>query len=256
MRHPIQDGSLRCTLYRGRSVVREDGKISLVSRLYASPSATAPEDILHKLISPVQGGDEVRGPPCPAFILMLEEGDLDLLEHVAAAAIGADNKLLYARYAASVSHMVVHVGSRVMGKEAPSLDFKEVRGTQGIKEAKYNIAGTEVKVAVASGLANARKIMDDIRAGKADYHFIEIMSCPGGCVNGGGQPIKSAYVRNNYDVKALRAGAIYDADKSMKLRKSHENPAVKALYDEYLGKPNSHLAHELLHTVYAPRNNY
>ena len=144
----------------------------------------------------------------------------------------------------------------VAGKEAPSLDFKEVRGTQGIKEAKYNIAGTEVKVAVASGLANARKIMDDIRAGKADYHFIEIMSCPGGCVNGGGQPIKSAYVRNNYDVKALRAGAIYDADKSMKLRKSHENPAVKALYDEYLGKPNSHLAHELLHTVYAPRNNY
>ena len=144
----------------------------------------------------------------------------------------------------------------VAGKEAPSLDFKEVRGTEGIKEATYNIGGTEVRVAVASGLANARKIMEDVRAGKAKYHFIEIMSCPGGCVNGGGQPIKSAFVRNNQDIRALRAKAIYDTDKKMKLRKSHENPVIKQLYDEFLGKPNSHLAHELLHTKYIPRNNY
>ena len=144
----------------------------------------------------------------------------------------------------------------VAGKEAPSLDFKEVRGTKGIKEASYDIGGTVVKVAVASGLGNARKLMEEVRAGNADYHFIEIMSCPGGCVNGGGQPIKSAYVRNNSDVPALRAKAIYDTDKKMKLRKSHENPVVKELYDEFLGKPNSHLAHELLHTRYTPRNNY
>lgn len=144
----------------------------------------------------------------------------------------------------------------VAGKEAPSLDFKEVRGTEGIKEASYDINGTVVKVAVASGLANARKIMEKVRAGEADYHFIEIMSCPGGCVNGGGQPIKSAFVRNNTDIRAERAKAIYATDKKMSLRKSHENPAVKELYDEFLGKPNSHLAHELLHTKYMPRNNY
>lgn len=144
----------------------------------------------------------------------------------------------------------------VAGKEAPSLDFKEVRCTEGIKEATYDINGTVVKVAVASGLANARKIMEKVRAGEADYHFIEIMSCPGGCVNGGGQPIKSAFVRNNTDIRAERAKAIYATDKKMSLRKSHENPAVKELYDEFLGKPNSHLAHELLHTKYMPRNNY
>lgn len=144
----------------------------------------------------------------------------------------------------------------VAGKEAPSVDFKEVRGVEGIKEAAYDIAGTKVKVAVASGLANARKLMEKVRDGSADYQFIEIMSCPGGCVNGGGQPIKSAYVRNNTDIRADRAKAIYKADKAMALRKSHENPAVQALYNEYLGEPNSHLAHKLLHTRYMPRNNY
>ena len=97
---------------------------------------------------------------------------------------------------------------------------------------------------------------DPERDGSADYQFIEIMSCPGGCVNGGGQPIQSAYVRNNTDIRALRAEAIYKADAAMELRRSHENPAVKALYDEYLGQPNSHLAHKILHTRYIPRNNY
>ena len=144
----------------------------------------------------------------------------------------------------------------VAGKEAPFVDFKAVRGVEGIKEATYDIAGTVVKVAVASGLGNARKLMEKVRDGSADYQFIEIMSCPGGCVNGGGQPIQSAYVRNNTDIRALRAEAIYKADAAMELRRSHENPAVKALYDEYLGQPNSHLAHKILHTRYIPRNNY
>ena len=142
------------------------------------------------------------------------------------------------------------------GKSLENIDYTDVRGTKGIKEATVTLAGKEVKVAVASGLANAKELMEKIKKGEADYHFIEIMSCPGGCVNGGGQPIKSAYERNNYDIKALRAGAIYDADKSAALRKSHENPVVKEIYETYLGEPNSHKAHEILHTKYAPRKKY
>lgn len=148
------------------------------------------------------------------------------------------------------------VYEKVVGQAAPSVDFTEVRGTKGIKEAEYDLAGTKVKVCVASGLANARKIMEDVKAGKSDYQFIEIMSCPGGCVNGGGQPIKSAYVRNNVDIKSKRAKAIYDADKNMQLRKSHENPVIKEIYTDFLGEPNSHLAHEILHTSYVPRKRY
>lgn len=142
------------------------------------------------------------------------------------------------------------------GKSLENIDYTAVRGTQGIKEATVTLAGKEVKVAVASGLANAKELMEKIKKGEADYHFIEIMSCPGGCVNGGGQPIKSAYERNNYDIKALRAGAIYNADKSATLRKSHENPVVKEIYDTYLGEPNSHKAHEILHTKYVARKKY
>ena len=142
------------------------------------------------------------------------------------------------------------------GKSLENIDYTDVRGTKGIKEATVTLAGKEVKVAVASGLANAKALMEKIKKGEADYHFIEIMSCPGGCVNGGGQPIKSAYERNNLDIKALRAGAIYDADKSSALRKSHENPVVKEIYETYLGEPNSHKAHEILHTKYTPRKKY
>ena len=142
------------------------------------------------------------------------------------------------------------------GKEAANPEFLEVRGTKGIKEAEYDVNGLKVKVAVASGLANARIIMDKIKNGECDYHFIEIMSCPGGCVNGGGQPIKDAYTRNFTDIKATRAASIYATDKDMKLRKSHENPAIKEIYKEYFGEPNSHKAHEILHTKYAPRENY
>jgi len=142
------------------------------------------------------------------------------------------------------------------GKSLENIDYVDVRGTKGIKEATVTLAGKEVKVAVASGLANAKALLEKIKKGEANYDFIEIMSCPGGCVNGGGQPIKSAYERNNLDIKALRAGAIYAADKSASLRKSHENPVVKEIYDSYLGKPNSHKAHEILHTKYAPRKKY
>ena len=133
------------------------------------------------------------------------------------------------------------------------LEFKEVRGVEGIKEATYEVAGMKVKVAVASGLSNARVIMDKIRAGEADYTFVEIMACPGGCVNGGGQPQVPASVRNFTDIRAERAKALYNYDENMPRRKSHENESVKKLYAEYFGEPNSHRAHEVLHTKYVQR---
>jgi len=134
-----------------------------------------------------------------------------------------------------------------------ALEFTEVRGTKGIKEATYTVGGATVKVAVASGLANARAIIEDIKAGKADYQFVEVMACPGGCINGGGQPYQPDTVRNNVDLKALRAKALYDLDSSMDLRKSHESPVMDMLYNEFFEAPNSHVAHKYLHTPYVKR---
>lgn len=145
---------------------------------------------------------------------------------------------------------------KLSGEELKSLDFTEVRGTDGIKEASYTVNGMEVKVCVVSGLANANTIMEKVKNGTADYHFIEIMGCPGGCVNGGGQPIQHAVVRNFVDLRARRAAALYEADKDMPLRKSHESEAVKRLYDEFLDEPGSHKAHEVLHTSYVARPKY
>ncbi len=145
---------------------------------------------------------------------------------------------------------------KLSGEELKSLDFTEVRGTDGIKEASYTVNGMEIKVCVASGLANANAVMEKVRNGTADYHFIEIMGCPGGCVNGGGQPIQHAVVRNFVDLRARRAAALYEADKDMPLRKSHESEAVKRVYDEFLGEPGSHKAHEVLHTSYVARPKY
>ena len=139
------------------------------------------------------------------------------------------------------------------GEELSNLDFKDVRGTQGIKEASYQVAGLEVNVAVASGLNNAKTLLERVKSGEANYHFIEIMGCPGGCVNGGGQPQQPGYVRNTMDIRALRAQVLYDSDQANAIRKSHENPAVKELYDTYLGEPGSECAHHLLHTTYVKR---
>lgn len=135
----------------------------------------------------------------------------------------------------------------VTGKEPESLDFTVCRGHEGIKEATLDLAGTPVKIAITNGLANARVIMDKIRKGEADYHFVEIMCCPGGCVGGGGQPFRTTAA-----IKEHRMDGLYKVDKSLPLRQSHKNPQIKALYDEFLEKPNSHLAHELLHTHYTP----
>ena len=144
----------------------------------------------------------------------------------------------------------------ITGKELAKLDFEEVRGKKGVKKSTVKIGETEVKVAVAHGLANAQSILEEIKSGKADYQFVEIMACPGGCVMGGGQPIVSSKIRNDIDVRAKRAEALYTIDEKSTLRKSHENPAIKKLYKEYLEKPGSHKAHELLHTTYQKREKY
>ncbi len=142
------------------------------------------------------------------------------------------------------------------GKELPSVDFNEVRGMKAIKEAEYDVDGMKIKVAVASGTKNAKVLLDKIKDGTADYQFIEIMGCPGGCINGGGQPIQHAVVRNFVDLKARRAAALYDADAKNKKRKSHENETIQKMYAEFLGEPGSHKAHEILHTSYIARKKY
>lgn len=142
---------------------------------------------------------------------------------------------------------------KLTGEELESLDFTDVRGVEGIKEASYNVAGMEIKVAVASGLGNAKKLLEKVKAKEADYHFIEIMGCPGGCVNGGGQPQVPGPVRNFADIRAIRAKALYDEDAGKAIRKSHENPQIKKVYEEFLGEPGSHKAHEVLHTTYVKR---
>ncbi len=133
------------------------------------------------------------------------------------------------------------------------IEFTDVRGTDGIKRKTYNVAGTEIKVAVASGLSNAKELLKSVQNGE-EVHFIEIMGCPGGCVNGGGQPQQPASVRNFADLRELRAKALYDEDAAKELRLSHLNADVQKLYEEYLGEPNSHKAHELLHTTYVKRS--
>lgn len=139
------------------------------------------------------------------------------------------------------------------GKKLEKLDFEAVRGTDGIKEATVKMGGMDVKVAIAHGLGNARQLLDNVRDGKATYHFIEIMGCPGGCVTGGGQPIVDAKTHMDIDLKKARAAALYKEDASLPVRKSHENESVAKLYKEFLGEPGSHIAHELLHTHYTAR---
>ena len=141
----------------------------------------------------------------------------------------------------------------ITGKELEAPEFHEVRGMEGVKEATYKLGDMDVKVAVASGTKNAKIIMDKIKNGTADYHFVEIMCCPGGCINGGGQPVQDATTRNFTDLKALRAAALYADDSSKVLRKSHLNPDVKEAYDNFFEKPGSHKAHEILHTSYVAR---
>ena len=142
------------------------------------------------------------------------------------------------------------------GGEMKPLEFQEVRGMKGIKEATYELPGRTVRVCAASGLHNAKTVLDGVKNGTMQYDFIEFMACPGGCINGGGQPLQPAEVRSFTDIPALRAAALYRQDANMSIRKSHENPVLQAVYKDYLGKPGGHKAHEILHCTYVPQKRY
>jgi len=166
----------------------------------------------------------------------------------AGAIFGATGGVMEAalRYAAEV----------ILNKKLEAVEFPDVRGKEpacGYKVAEYKLGDLTVRVAVASGTGNARKMLDDVKAGKLDVQFIEVMACPGGCVNGGGQPYQPAAVRMNVDLRTVRAAVLYNDDANCDLRKSQDNLAVQKLYDEFLGKPNSEVAHHVLHTHYIKR---
>ena len=148
------------------------------------------------------------------------------------------------------------VYEKVTGKVLDNVDFNDVRGIKGVKEATVKVGDLDVNVAVAHGTANAAKLLDSVRSGEKTYHFIEVMGCPGGCVTGGGQPIVNAQTRMECDPKVLRAAALYKEDANKPERKSHENASIMAVYKDFLGEPNSHKAHELLHTHYTKREKY
>lgn len=178
-----------------------------------------------------------------------EEYDMPLGDDTGAAAIfGATGGVMEAALRTA--------NDLLTGEDNKAVDFEAVRGMDGLKEATYTIAGVEVKVAVASGLTAANYVMGKIKDGTAPWTFVEIMCCPGGCINGGGQPIVPASVRNFEDYRAKRAKVLYDMDKNMPLRKSHENPMVRKIYTEYFGSYGSHKAHEVLHTAYVPRKKF
>ena len=148
------------------------------------------------------------------------------------------------------------VSEKLTGNVFGKLEYEEIRGEKGIKRATININGQDVKIVVASGLKNAGIIMEEIKSGKADYQFVEIMACPGGCVMGGGQPIRTSKERATIDIRSKRANALYTIDEASTFRKSHENPVLKKIYEEYIGEAGGHRAHELLHTSYVAREKY
>ena len=172
-----------------------------------------------------------------------EEFDSPMGESTGAAAIfGATGGVMEAALRTAASWLT--------GSDGAPVDFVEVRGVEGVKEATYQVGDLTLNVAVASGLANAKRLLDSVKSGEKTYHFIEIMGCPGGCVNGGGQPVQPARIRNWVDLKSLRAAALYQEDKDLPLRKSHENPTLQQIYKEFLKTPGSHVAHQVLHTSY------
>lgn len=148
------------------------------------------------------------------------------------------------------------VVEKLTGETLTHLDFTDVRGMEGVKEASYDVAGRTVRVCVASGLHNVRQVLDGVADGSLHYDFIEFMACPGGCINGGGQPLHPSDVRSFTDLKSLRAKALYDQDEATYVRKSHENPVLIKVYDEFLGEPGGHKAHELLHCTYVEHKRY
>jgi len=183
---------------------------------------------------------------------MLPDGEFD---PVLGIATGAGH--IFGRSGGVMEASLRTVAEEITGKPLDSVEFKEIRGFDtDIKEAEYDIGGKKVRVAVTSGIANAKKLLDMVKSGEKDYHFIEMMACLGGCVNGGGQPTQPGHVGSFTDLRGLRAKAIDTEDAGLKLRKAHESPVIKELYGKYLEKPGSHKAHELLHTSFVERKIY
>ncbi len=168
-------------------------------------------------------------------------------------AIGSGAGAIFGATGGVMEAALRYAAEKILGKKLEKLDFVEVRGTEGIKTASYKLGDLTVNVAVASSTGMAKKLLNMVKAGELDVQFIEIMGCPGGCVNGGGQPIQPASVRMNTDLRAVRAAVLYNDDAADTLRKSQDNLAVQVLYDEFFGEPNSHKAHEILHTSYIKR---
>lgn len=250
---------------------------AMVKSYYAEKAGIKPEDIFVVAIMPCtakkfenrrEHQDAVNGLPDIDVSLTTRElakminraglrfNDLPNEEFDPVLGIASGAGLIFGATGGVMEAALRTVAEIVTGKPLENLDFSDVRGVDGVKEAAYDLAGQNVRVAVCSGLANARQLLDSIKSGEKSYDFIEIMGCPGGCVNGGGQPIQPQSVRNTQDLRALRAAALYSTDKSMALRKSHESPIIKEIYDTYLEKPGSHKAHKLLHTKYTARAKY
>jgi len=139
------------------------------------------------------------------------------------------------------------------GKSVENVEYKALRGIEGVKEAEVTVGGLNLKVAIANSTGAAKRLIKKIQAGEATYHFVEVMACPGGCVNGGGQPIVDASTRMDVDPRVARAAGLYAEDEAKTIRKSHENPDIVKIYEDFLGKPGSHKAHDLLHTTYTAR---
>lgn len=155
-----------------------------------------------------------------------------------------------------VLEAALRTAAKILDGNFEKVEFEEVRGPKEVREVVYNVAGVEIKVAVTSGLGNARQLLEKIKSGEADYQMVEIMACPGGCINGGGQPLQSDVVRNNVDLKAIRSKALYDYDAQCEFRSSDESPVIKAIYEDYFEAPGKEKAHHLLHTTYVERGNH
>ena len=155
-----------------------------------------------------------------------------------------------------VLEAALRTAARILDGDFKKVDFEEVRGPEAVREVTYEVAGVKVNVAVTSGLGNARMLLEKIKKGEANYHMVEIMACPGGCINGGGQPTRSDSVSNYVDYKALRSKALYDLDKNAEFRVCDDSPVIKMIYDEFFGAPGQENSHHYLHTSYVARDKY
>ena len=152
-----------------------------------------------------------------------------------------------------VLEAALRTAARLLDGDFKKIDFEEVRGPEEVREVTYEVAGVKINVAVTSGLGNARKLLEKIKKGEANYQMVEIMACPGGCINGGGQPIRSDSVSNYVDYKALRSKALYDYDKNAEFRVCDDSPVIKMVYDEFFKEPGGEKSHHYLHTSYVAR---